>query len=238
MTSQTTKHKIPIREDKISAVHHESNADKWIFLCHGFGGNKDRGNKERAEFFSKNGWNAVRIDFRGNGESTGTFKEQNLTSRIEDLKAVVDYFQPSEFLLFGTSFGGKVVLHSIEEFENVKGVIGKAPVTYNSIMDPFRSAVEEKGEFEYIENKPIDKRFFDDLDKHKFSNLAENINVPLCIFHGRDDTTVHIKNSFKAVETIETDCELHCLKEEKHSFSEKAGEKLQQKMLTWSEHIL
>lgn len=230
------KKDIKINNDTISTVHHKADSDKWIFLCHGFGGNKDRGNKERAKFLNENGWNAVRFDFRGNGESTGDFKEQNLSSRIKDLQTVVENFNPDRFVIFGTSFGGKVAFHSIERLENVAGVIGKAPVTYNEIMNPFRNVVEEKGEFEYIDNKPVDKRFFEDLDDYNFDKL-EGLEIPVCIFHGRKDTTVHIENTFQAIELFDNECMLYAFKDEKHSFSDEGKRKMNPAMLEWLEDI-
>lgn len=228
-----SRHFIPANEEEeIAAVHHEADSEKWIFLCHGFGGNKDRGNKFRAEYLNKKGWNVVRFDFRGNGESDSDFIDQGLSSRIQDLKNVVENFRPDSYALFGTSFGGKVVLHAANELENVNCILLKAPVTYNSIMSRFRKAVQNKGEFEYIEGKPIDKQFFDDFSKYSFSEVLD-LETPIAIIHGRKDTTVHIENSFNAIEDLDTDATLYALEGEKHSFSDKGDEKVCELLESW-----
>lgn len=227
------EHNIPIEDGKISAIHHESGNKRWIFLCHGFGGNKDRGNKRRAKYLNNKGWNAVRFDFRGNGASSGDFIDQDLSSRIKDLKTVIDYFDPENYAVFATSFGGKVALHASEDLENLNCLFLKAPVTYNSIMSGFNKAVENKGRFEYIEGKPIDKRFFEDFAKYKYENIKEEIDVPLGIIHGSKDTTVHIENSYKAVQNLEVDTSVFSIKGERHSFSDDAGEKLRRLMISW-----
>lgn len=226
---------IPIEEGSVSAKFHEGENDKWIFLCHGFGGNKERGNKRRAEFMNDKGWSSVRFDFRGNGDSSGDFIEQNLSSRINDLKTVVEYFNPDRFHVFGTSFGGKVALHSAPKLENIEGLFLKSPVTYNSIMSGFRSAVENKGSFEFIDGKPIDKRFFDDFESYSFEEVSEDIDVPVAIAHGREDTTVHLENSLDAAKHLEKDTSIYCLEGEKHSFSKEGGEKLRSLMINWLE---
>jgi len=138
-------------------------------------------------------------------------------------------------VLFGTSFGGKVVFHAQKRFENIKGIIGKAPVTYKSIMDPFRSVVKEKGEFEYIEGKPIDKKFFEDFDKYDFGKTAQNIDVPVLIFHGSSDTTVHPENSLDAAKTIR-EIAIWKFEDEKHSFSDEAKENMNNELVHWLEN--
>ena len=224
-------------ETKISAVHHKSDSDKWIFFCHGFGSNKEGSYEERCKHLQKNGWNAVRFDFRGNGESDGEFINQNLSTRIEDLKSVVNYFEPESCVVYGSSFGGKVVFHFSAEDERVQAIIGRAPVTYNNIMSKFRAVINEKGEFEYIDDKPIDQGFFDDFDQYNFSYVTDNLDIPVAIFHGDADTTVHTKNSFNAAQELDTDVSLFKLKDEKHSFTENGENFMREEMVSWLDNI-
>jgi pimeloyl-ACP methyl ester carboxylesterase len=230
----TQKHFVEVEDgEKVAAVRHEADSSNWIFLCHGFGSNKEGSYVRRCEKLAENGWNAVRFDFRGNGESDGDFIESTLSTRIEDLRAVVDYFGPESCVVFGSSFGGKVAFHAINTDERVKGVIGKAPVTYNDIMDKFRSVVDAKDRFEYIDGKPIDQRFFDDFDTYSFDTVANNLNLPVLIFHGSADTTVHTENSIKAVEALDTDVTFYKLKDEKHSFTDDAEQHMVAATVSW-----
>ncbi len=233
----TEKHFIEVENgEEVAAVHHEASSNKWIFLCHGFGGNKDRGNKTRAEAYNEAGWNTVRLDFRGNGESDGDFIEQDLSSRIEDLEAVMDYFKPGKSVLFGTSFGGKVVFHTAVQ-RDVDGVIGKAPVTYNRIMDKFKSVIDEKGTYEYIDGKPIDERFMEDLKTYSFSDVEDQLNIPVFISHGSADQTVHIENSFEASKNLDVDIELQKLKGVKHSYTVPGKIKMNRAVRAWLSNL-
>ena len=233
----TEKHRIEVEDgEEISAVHHEADSSKWIFFCHGFGSNKEGSYEARAERAMDEGFNAVRFDFRGNGESDGAFEEQHLSDKIEDLKACISYFSPEKVVLFGMSFGGKVVFHTAEEVD-AEAIIGKSPVTYNSVMSKFREAVEENGEFEVFDGKKIVKEFYTDLDTYDFSEMLEGLEVPVAVFHGGADTTVHFKNSAEAAKEYSGDFLLYKLKGEKHSVSDEAEEKIQDTMFSWLEIV-
>lgn len=222
--------------EKISAAHHTSDSDKWIFFCHGFGSNKEGSYERRANRAVKEGFNAVRFDFRGNGDSDGEFIDQSLSSRIKDLKKVIEFYKPEKYILFGSSFGGKVVLHYSEDNEP-EAIIGRAPVTYNDIMSKYRSVVEEKGEFTHHEGATIDERFFEDFQEHQFDEISDSIDCPIAIFHGGSDSTVHFENSAEAIKELETDVHLHKFKGEKHSFSDEAEEKMLDNMFNWLKTI-
>lgn len=227
----TDKQFIEVEEgEKVVLTHEESDSENWIFVCHGFGGNRER-QSEYLEL-TEHGFNVVTVSFRGNGESDGEFIDQTLTSRIKDLKAVVEHFEPEKYALFGTSFGGNVVFHSSLELDP-EAVVGKAPVTYSRIMDKFKSVVEEKGRFEYIDGKPIDDRFVDDFYSYSFSEVEEELDVSVLIFHGREDETVHTENSVEAAGNLRTDTTLSLFQGEKHSFSGEAKKDMRVQMVDW-----
>ncbi len=180
------------------------------------------------------GFNAVRFDFRGNGESDGEFIEQTLSSRIEDLKAVIEHFSPEKYVLFGSSFGGKVVLHASLELEP-NAVIGRAPVTYGEIMEEYRSRVEDEGKFRHHPGATIDERFFEDFDTYSFSEVTGNLDAPVAIFQGSQDRKVRAKTALKAARELETDVMLQKFQGENHSFSEEAERRMQRQMFDWLE---
>lgn len=233
------KHFLEVEKgEEVAAVHHEADSDRWIFFCHGFGSDKEGSYIGRCERAVEEGFNAVRFDFRGNEESDGEFIEQTLSSKMKDLEKVVEFFDPERYVVFGSSFGGKVGLHHSAKDPEVEAVVVRAPVTYNSIMERYRNVVEEKGEFEHHEGATIDQRFFEDLDRHSFDPVAGKIDPPVAIFHGAEDTTVHPENSFEAAADIRADVTLSKLKSEKHRFSEEAEQRMKDQMFKWLEAVL
>lgn len=223
--------------EKLSARLHSADSDRWIFFCHGFGSNKEGSYERRAERAVKEGFNAVRFDFRGNGESDGDFIEQNLSSRMKDLESVIDYFGPDRYVLFGSSFGGKVAFHTAIR-RDPESVIGRSPVTYNDIMSDYREEIEEKGVVEKIEGKKVDERFFEDFDKYSFSETAKKIESPVMIFHGDEDRLVDIENSWVAADELNVDVSVQKFVGEGHSFSDRAEQNMMDLMFCWLRNVL
>jgi pimeloyl-ACP methyl ester carboxylesterase len=225
------EHSIEIKNgQKISAVHHEAETEKWIFFCHGFGSNKEGSYETRCKQASEAGFNAVRFDFRGNGESSGKFIEQTLSSRIKDLKSVIEHFSPSKYALFGSSFGGKTVIHSLADLDP-EAVFLRAPVLFNDTMKEYEEIVREKGSFTHHGEKTIDMKFMRDFQEYSFHEAKENISCPLHIFHGGSDTTVKFERTAEATKKINANIVLRKLSNESHSFSEKAENELMEEMV-------
>jgi pimeloyl-ACP methyl ester carboxylesterase len=231
------KHFIDVEKDeKVAAIHHEASSDKWIFFCHGFGTDKEGSYEMRCEKAAEEGWNAVRFDFRGNGESDGDFIDQTLTSKIKDLKMAINHFEPEEYVLYGMSFGGRVAIHTAVELEP-EALVLKSPVTYNEIMEKFKAVVEEKGEYTHFGDKTIDHRFIEDLEENRFEETVSDIDIPVCFFHGRSDTTVHPEFTLKAVQEFGTDTRVEMYEGEKHKMSREANRKLLDSMFQWLENF-
>lgn len=231
------KHFIEVENnEELAAVHHESDSDKWIFFCHGFGSDKEGSYEMRCERAVEEGWNAVRFDFRGNGESDGDFIDQTLSSKIKDLEVVIEYFEPERYVLFGMSFGGRVVFHSAPELDP-EALVLKSPVTYNEVMEKFKVVVEEKGEYTHFGDKTIDHRFVVDLKENPFSEIIEKLNVPTAFYHGRDDTTVHPEFTWKVAQNLGKNTRVEMFEGEKHKMSDKTNEKLLDSMFQWLDNL-
>ncbi len=230
MVEVTKKHFIPIENDEeVAAVHHEADSDKWIFFCHSFGSNKEGSYEGRCKRAVKEGFNAVRFDFRGNGESDGDFIDQTLSSRIEDLEKVVDYLEPEQFVLFGSSFGGKTAVHSLDKLQ-AEAVVLRAPVLFNDTMEKYENVVRKTGSFTHHGDKTIDMDFVKDFENYSFEKLSDRINCPVFIFHGEEDTTVHFRKTADASKKINSHLEVTKFQGENHSFSERAETQMRDKM--------
>jgi pimeloyl-ACP methyl ester carboxylesterase len=230
----TDRHRVRVTDDEhVVAVHHPAPTDDWLVLCHGFVSDKEGSYERRADRTVVEGYNAVRFDFRGCGESDGAFVETTLSSRIADLRAVVEHFDPSSYALFGSSFGAKTALHAAVGDDRVAAVTGRAPVTYNRAFDEARRTVEREGSLEYAEGYTVDERFFADLDRHPFEAVVEGLSVPVALFHGAADESVPVTDSVEAAGELPVDVLLQTLRGEGHLFSEDAEERLRRQLFDW-----
>lgn len=217
-----TRHTVDVDGDEVVAVHHESEGDRWMFFSHGFVSDKTGSYEERCERAVKEGYDAVRFDHRGCGESDLRFQEQTLSTRIADLRAVIDYFDPGAYVLFGSSFGGKVVLHTATEDDSVEAVVTRAPVTYADFFDG---------------NLPdgFGGEFAEDFRSHGFEKVERELDVPVAVFHGRDDETVPLESVLDSINGMNVDILLETYAGENHRFSRESEERMRDSMFGWLE---
>lgn len=228
-----TEHAVPIDDQTVAAVHHPADGDRWLFFCHGFLSDKSGSYESRCSRAVEEGYDAVRFDFRGSGESDGAFVDSTLTSRIADLRAVVEYFSPPSYALFGSSFGAKVALHAATDAPRLEALVARSPVTYNRAFDSYRETVETDGLLRYDDGRAIDGRFFADFDTYEFRSVARNVDVPVAFFHGTADASVPIADSFEAAAALETDAYVAKYAGESHRFSEAAERRLRDQAFGW-----
>lgn len=230
-----SRHTVDVDGDSVVAVHHEGEGDRWIFFSHGFVSDKEGSYEERCSRAVAEGFDAVRFDHRGCGESDLGFGEQNLSTRLEDLAAVVGFFDPDSCVVFGSSFGGKVALHAavddhptdVDVAGRVEAVVARAPVTYVDVFEDLRGGDSDPSDSGVAEG------FFDDLGSYPFSAASSSLDAPLAVFHGRDDAAVPVSSSFEAAEDVDVDVSMHAWQEEGHRFSRPAEERLQSEMFRW-----
>jgi pimeloyl-ACP methyl ester carboxylesterase len=228
------EHRIPVADgEEVAAVHHEGGGEQWLVFCHGFRSDKSGSYEERCRRAVAEGYDAVRFDFRGCGEADGSFVASTLGSRIPDLRAVLDHFDPATCALFGSSFGAKVTFHVAADDDRVQAIAGRAPLTYNRAFDEAREAVAEQGERRYESGHAIDERFFADLDRYAFPEAAAAIDVPVALFHGRADDSVPLADTLDAVGELDVDVLLRVYAGEDHRFSREGEDRLREELFAW-----
>lgn len=232
-TGMAERHEIVVEDEAVVAVHHEAPSATWLVFCHGFRSDKSGSFEGRCERAVAEGYNAVRFDFRGCGEADGEFIEQTLTTRLADLQAVVGYFDVDRYLLFGSSFGGKVAFHTAVRDDRVAAVATRAPATYDLDMGDRRDIIEEEGVYRYDSGHAIDERLFEDMEQYAFADVAAALDVPVAVFHGAADEKIPIGNSFEAAAELDVDVLVQQFAGEGHLFSQAAEDRMRDQLFDW-----
>ena len=109
----------------------------------------------------------------------------------------------------------------------------RAPVTYRRAFDPLADAVRAEGEVEYAPGYPVDERLVDDLEGYDFADVADALDVPVAMFHGRDDDSVPLADSLDAVGALGVDTTLRAVAGEGHRFSRDAEARMRDALFDW-----
>lgn len=225
-----------VDDEEIAAVIHEPDgaARGTIVFAHGFGSDKEGSYIDRAEVAADHGYTAIRFDFRGNHESSRSFEEADLTSRIADLGCVIGNAPVDPIYVYASSFGGLVTIQSIIQGEDrIEAAVLRAPVTYMAILDDIREAIQEEGRYEQLPGKWVDERFLEDIGRYDTAGNEDQITVPVMIIHGGDDDVVPVRFSDEFYEVLEAEKELRIVGEEGHRFSDEADEQALAWAIEW-----
>ena len=98
-----------------------------VLICHGLAGHKTgryRVYVELAEQLTAHGIGALRIDFRGSGDSEGAFADMTLSGEVSDAILAMKWVQTQAEVdsgrvgIFGRSLGGTVAVITAAEYNH------------------------------------------------------------------------------------------------------------------------
>lgn len=198
----------------------EGGADTTIVFSHGFGSDKAGSYERRAEIAVEEGLASVRFDFRGNNESSRDFEEASLSTRIEDLRRVLDAVDTDRVGVYGSSFGGLVTVHTAAQDDRIDVIALRAPVTYLSELGDMRAEIAETGRYTQLPGKHVGPDFIEDVDSYDTAAIVGDIAVPTLIMHGEDDDVVDPDSSRRFFEALTCEKQYVLFPDEGHRFSD------------------
>ena len=173
---------------KLNAVHIKNNSSKGVALYfHGNSGNVSHLGHV-ANLFTKKGYDAILIDYRTYGKSTGTMSE---TALNDDAQLFYDYalniYDENEIVLYGRSFGSGIATRLASKNNPCRLVL----------ESPFSSAVDlGKHRFPFLPISLLSEFRFPSID------YMRDVKCPVYIFHGTDDNVIPYKYAQKLFESI------------------------------------
>jgi len=247
---------IPVNKKQIVGMIHlpPIQNPKVIIMCHGYTGDKVGPWPylfvTAARFFAKNGWAVIRFDFRGSGESSGSWEEQNLETEIEDLGAVLNYVTKRQELnqekigVIGHSRGGALALIKTSQDSRIKSLVTWAAVAnWKPLWGKTAGEISKKGYISFSSFKETGQLLKIDFKYDPVTNFSSKINVPTLIIHGEKDGKrtgeVPLSHAKALLKSIKSRKALFVIKGAGHLFfAEKHRQQLFKQTLDWFDGTL
>ena len=225
--------KIIVNNVQISYCYTHNNNRRLVIMLHGFGSNKDeKGNYGvLSERLLENGFDSLRFDYPGHGESLGNSEDLTIDYGIQIIEELLKLYNYDEINFVGASYGGGLAaIYSWNHFVNKM-------VLWSPLLDSYHNVIEPENHFckEFLGNEALEQinkngyatfgvdgvRFnmnvFDDAKKYPCA-IKEKMNVKgILLLHGKKDLLVPYSQSLR-VANINDSIELLLLEDGTHCF--------------------
>lgn len=224
-----------------ASIHHPPDFDDAtkngypaVLLLHGFGGNRH----EHSGLFIKTaaalacaGMVALRIDFRGSGETAGNTREITINTQIEDAHDALDFLKNLPYVnekrlgLVGFSFGGLTAAMTAGSRKDVESLVLWAPVyDMTSVVKRVYGglsirAVRARG---YMQAGLVQlgPGFFDALEALKIDETVSRYDKAVLIIQGVADTVVPVDTAYQWKRSfVDTTVEIDLIQDADHAFT-------------------
>ncbi len=210
--------KLKIASGETLAYHKLEGKQPGVVFLTGFKSDMNGAKAKALEHFCREqGRQFIRFDYRGHGESSGTFEDFRIGNAKDDILSVLDKLTDGPQLLIGSSMGGwLMLLATIARPEKVAGLIGIAAApdfTEHLLLDAFN----QKQRAELLEKKcvyvpncyggdpyPISMDFIAESGEHLVLDGPIPINCPVHLIHGTMDDDVPWEFSMTLNEKLES----------------------------------
>lgn len=198
-----------------------------VVMFHGFTGNKMEHAKHFINFsriISKYGFASLRLDFYGNGESDGEFKDFTMDTLMSDAEIIINsafnMSNVTKVTLLGFSMGGGVSVYMSSKFGNKlsKILLWSAAVNITDIIKrcfenspKLENGNAQYGTFEISEN------MYDSLSKYNITEGISKFTNPVMLIHGRNDKAVEYLHSVRTT-VLYPNSRLHIINTAGHGY--------------------
>ncbi len=206
-----------------------------LVLCHGFTGHRIEAHflfVKAARAFCEAGWNVLRFDFRGSGESDGRFRDMTIGSEIEDALTALRALRAEPTVdaervgLLGLSLGGLVAACAAGRDGDVRAlVLWSAVAEMAELVRERWQMPTDEGQFDprgYYEHgaHEIGAGFLLDCARIKPLEEIAGHAGPVLVVHGTNDQAVPLDHAHHYMAAIPSgDARLRAIEDADHTFS-------------------
>ncbi|MEM2153775.1 MAG: alpha/beta hydrolase [Nitrososphaeria archaeon] len=226
--------------EKVAGMLHVPNKipAPTIIFCHGFTGNRIEAHRlfvYAARELCNKGFTVLRFDFRGCGESEGSYNSITISDEVKDLGSAVDFlYNRNEVLkekigVVGLSLGGVVSILRTAEDERIKAVCTwSSPGDLKDMESRIKNMFGEinlnrlllKSHIDLPSGDRIGRKFIIDALKHNVLKSVSKISPrPILIVHGTNDQLVPITHAEKLYENALEPKEKYYIEGSDHTYN-------------------
>lgn len=230
----------------------EKTSRKAVILLHGFTGDKNsEGNSDLYPVLAKTlcneGFNVLRFDCRGSGESDGKFEDMTFTSEAADLKKSIEFMREKndKVSVVGSSFGGGVTLLAYDK--SVDCIVLWYPLIYaqaSKRLESLHSMFKEKDKVMITNTSGkafyVGKNLYQEWQTINPSSRLKDVTCPILIVTGTNDRALPVKNAKKAINDIKAEKKLeliegayHCWWDANNKLVEEYRQKAMKETVDW-----
>ena len=163
-----------------------------VLICHGLGGHKVGKHRlyvHLANRLASIGIAALRIDFRGSGDSEGEFIDMTINTEVSDALKALEFLKNDSHIdknkisIFGRSLGGVIAVLASHQYKQIKSMVLWAPVFNGEqwkeqwkMIKAAKISIEKRDEMMSIEGMTPSLKFFEQLFELDLSTEMEALH--------------------------------------------------------------
>ena len=179
---------------------------------------------------SKIGFDVLRFDFSGNGQSQGGFKHSTWSKQILEMEAAINVMKDrgADWIgLVGHSLGAAIALLTARKIDSIAAVCRLAGRTRSSRPTYFLTPAQQEtlttnGQVEFTSRGrklTITQAFFDDADSHDLVAATRSLTIPMLVVHGDQDEIIPVSEAYLAQDANPKRVKLFVVEGGDHMFS-------------------
>lgn len=201
-----------------------------VLMFHGFTGNKtEHGGHFRdfARLLEEHHIASLRMDFSGNGESDGTFKDFTFDTMMAEANLLLDYVKSLDGVknigLLGFSMGGAVASYLATKRSNdIDKLLLWSPA--GNIIEIIKTSFERSPKLKNgnadLGNFELSKEMYESLNAYKMYDSLDCFTNPVFIVHGKKDVAVNYNYGMKYQEGF-PNAKIHLVETAGHGYDKR-----------------
>lgn len=198
-----------------------------VIMFHGFTGNKtEHGGlfRDFSRLLEEHNIASLRMDFSGNGESDGSFKDFTFDTMMAEANMLIDYVKSlqevKKISLLGFSMGGAIASYiATQRYREIDKLLLWSPA--GNIKEIIKNKFEKSPKLDNgnadLGNFELSKEMYESINKYNMYDSLGLFSKPVFIVHGKKDIAVNYHYGIKYQEGF-PNAKIHLIETAGHGY--------------------